>query len=292
MFAPRYFKNFICTADKCTHSCCIGWEIDIDEDTLAYYKSLPEPLGAKILRTVAENDEGAHFALTAEKRCKNLDKHGLCRIYKSLGHEGLCDICREHPRFYHISDREEAGLGAACEAAAALILASDGYADFVAVDGDGLLYDPSAEFNPRTERELLYGLLADKTLSLTARLAAITARYGAYSADRTVLDGLEYLDDTHRALFAQAMSTPTALSETHAEVCERFFAYLVYRHASPARSVEDFVRAVRLALFLLTLFTALIEKGLLSPIAAAVAVSEEIEYSEQNTQALLFAAMK
>ncbi len=73
MFAPRYFKNFVCTADKCTHSCCIGWEIDIDEDTLAYYKSLPEPLGAEILRTVAENDEGAHFALTAEKRCKNLD---------------------------------------------------------------------------------------------------------------------------------------------------------------------------------------------------------------------------
>ena len=37
---PSYYKNFRCIADKCPDNCCRGWEIDIDEDTLDYYKDL------------------------------------------------------------------------------------------------------------------------------------------------------------------------------------------------------------------------------------------------------------
>jgi hypothetical protein len=39
-FTPDYFNTFKCIADKCTHSCCIGWEIDVDEVTLDFYKSI------------------------------------------------------------------------------------------------------------------------------------------------------------------------------------------------------------------------------------------------------------
>ena len=34
---PRFFADFACIADKCTDSCCIGWEIDIDEETAKAY---------------------------------------------------------------------------------------------------------------------------------------------------------------------------------------------------------------------------------------------------------------
>ena len=34
---PNYYKKFKCIADKCKHNCCIGWEIDIDNDTLEFY---------------------------------------------------------------------------------------------------------------------------------------------------------------------------------------------------------------------------------------------------------------
>ena len=37
---PSYYKDFRCIASDCTENCCIGWEIDVDEDTLAYYKSI------------------------------------------------------------------------------------------------------------------------------------------------------------------------------------------------------------------------------------------------------------
>ena len=31
---PHYFKEFKCIGGKCEDSCCIGWDIDIDERTL------------------------------------------------------------------------------------------------------------------------------------------------------------------------------------------------------------------------------------------------------------------
>ena len=287
MFAPRYFTEFACIADKCTHSCCIGWEIDIDEDTLAYYQSLPAPLCNRILKTVQITADGACLSLDKDKRCKNLDKRGLCRIYKALGHEGLCDICREHPRFYHETDRVDVGLGAACEAAAALILASDAYADFICVDGDATTTETES-FNARLERETLYKILANRNLPLGERLSALSARYG--EARPLPFAKLEYLDESHRSLFLQA--TPvTKIPQDMEAICERFFAYLVYRHASPTKTLADFACAVRLALSLLPLFTSLIAKCGLSPILAAVTLSEEIEYSEDNT-ALLFAEMR
>ncbi len=288
MLAPRYFENFYCTADKCTHSCCIGWEIDIDESTLAYYKSLPAHIGERILKTVQFNADGACFQLTPDKRCKNLDKHGLCRIYQALGHEGLCDICREHPRFYHETDRAEAGLGAACMAAAALILSSDAYDEFICLDGDHTPIPLATDFHVGQERAALYKILSNRSRPLTERLADLTACYG--NAAPLPLDKLEYLEEAHRSLFLRAASADTPIPAELESTCERFLAYLVYRHASPTRYLIDFARAVRLSLALLSLFAALVTAEGLTPIAAAVALSEEIEYSEDNT-ALLLAAV-
>ena len=39
---PNYYEKFECIKGLCKHSCCIGWEIDIDEDTLLLYNSLVE----------------------------------------------------------------------------------------------------------------------------------------------------------------------------------------------------------------------------------------------------------
>ena len=101
MRAPKYYTAFRCLADACTHSCCVRWEIDVDEDTLSFYRSLGTPFGEEILRGIVAEDEGAHFALCPNGKCPNLDERGLCRIISTLGDGALCDICREHPRFYN-----------------------------------------------------------------------------------------------------------------------------------------------------------------------------------------------
>lgn len=38
---PHYFDSFVCTAGECRDNCCYGgWQIDLDEDTVEFYKSV------------------------------------------------------------------------------------------------------------------------------------------------------------------------------------------------------------------------------------------------------------
>ena len=45
---PDYFENFHCLAGACPHSCCIGWEVVVDDSTAARYREVPGPLGDKL----------------------------------------------------------------------------------------------------------------------------------------------------------------------------------------------------------------------------------------------------
>ena len=100
IFAPGYYKKFKCIAEACRHSCCIGWEIDVDADAVLRYRALCD---RNILESIDFSAEAPHFELRADGRCPHLDGRGLCRIICEHGEEYLCDICREHPRFYNFS---------------------------------------------------------------------------------------------------------------------------------------------------------------------------------------------
>ena len=120
VYAPCYYKNFKCIADKCVNNCCIGWEIDIDEETLDFYKK------SKDISNKISTVSSPHFILESNGRCPFLNKQNLCEIINKYGDEHLCQICRDHPRFYNFYDsRAEYGLGLVCEAATKLILESD-----------------------------------------------------------------------------------------------------------------------------------------------------------------------
>ena len=119
---PNYYKNFSCIADKCKHSCCIGWEIDIDKDTLEYYKGVEGEMG-ELLRSRISYDGDPHFCLSSGDRCPFLNEKNLCELILNLGEESLCYICSEHPRFKNeFGDRLEIGLGLCCEEAGRIIL--------------------------------------------------------------------------------------------------------------------------------------------------------------------------
>jgi lysine-N-methylase len=290
IFAPEYYQSFQCSAAACTHSCCVGWEIDVDEDTLARYDALEGALGAEIRRGISRSADAACFTLDAAERCPNLRADGLCRIICELGEGYLCDICREHPRFYHTAGgRLECGVGASCEAAAALILASDSYARLLPVCTCEGEENPS-EFDATVPRAALFAMLSDRKLPLSERLAQIAAHFAASlphaARVRESLLALEYLDEAHRALLSSTYTESPLRAGVEAE-CERFFAYLVYRHASPAQGAEGFAAAVGMAMLAERLFAALITQEGYTPVRAAVLLSEELEYSEENTAALL-----
>ena len=53
---PAYYKAFRCIGSDCTENCCIGWEIDVDEDSLAYYETVPGDFGERLRASIAPAD--------------------------------------------------------------------------------------------------------------------------------------------------------------------------------------------------------------------------------------------
>ena len=125
VFVPNIYPAFRCIAADCRHTCCVGWEIDVDEDALSRYRSVQGSLGARLAAGIDTTADPPCFRLTPDERCPFLNDRGLCDIITELGEGALCRICADHPRFRHVqSDRVELGLGLCCEAAGTLLLGS------------------------------------------------------------------------------------------------------------------------------------------------------------------------
>lgn len=106
------YKNFRCIAERCSDSCCIGWEIDIDPDTLRVYEKESGALGDKLKKNIKDGS----FVLTEDERCPFLQSDGLCELICRKGEGFLCEICREHPRYYeYCDDHLDMGIGLCCE---------------------------------------------------------------------------------------------------------------------------------------------------------------------------------
>lgn len=148
---PDFYAAFRCLAGGCRHSCCRGWEIDVDEAAYAYYLDLPGKTGEVIRASIETDADGAHFRLTPEERCPHLRADGLCEIICQLGEDALCDICALHPRFFTaLGEHEIQGLGLSCEAVCDLLLRSD--APLCLVDETGARHTVSALLNLSPER--------------------------------------------------------------------------------------------------------------------------------------------
>lgn len=121
MKMPVYCRDFSCIADKCQDNCCIGWEIDIDASSAEYYKTVGGSFGNKLKSNITAG-ENPSFILKGT-RCPFLNEKNLCEIIIKLGESKLCQICRDHPRYFEwFADAKEAGIGLSCEEAARLIV--------------------------------------------------------------------------------------------------------------------------------------------------------------------------
>ena len=297
LYAPRYYKDFACIAERCKHSCCVGWEIDVDGAALEKYALLKPTYGKEISDSI-DYTETPHFKLMADERCPHLDERGLCKIITALGEEYLCDICREHPRFYNDTlYGKEVGLGMACEEACRIILSSDAYADRIEI-GEAEGASLAAEFDAVAEREKIYGILQTFSLRYDEKRKKICEKYDVslslLTAEewRECLASLEYLDEAHRALFA-SFDPYVSVKEAHEKILDRAFAYFLYRHTAETGSMEEFRAALVFCLFCEKLVAYLIHATEAEReeeiVEAARTVSEEIEYSEDNPEELLFA---
>lgn len=118
---PDYYKKFKCLAGACPATCCAGWQIVIDEKSLAKYKKAKGSFGNRIRNSVNWKEET--FLQYEKKRCAFLNEENLCDMHIEAGTEMMCATCRNYPR--HIEEFEnerEITLSMSCPAVAAMIL--------------------------------------------------------------------------------------------------------------------------------------------------------------------------
>ncbi len=296
VIAPKYFSQFKCLASNCSHSCCIGWEIDVDDKTLSKYKNSKVSYARKICKSIDKKDT-PHFTLLPNGNCPHLDESGLCKIITNMGDDYLCDICREHPRFYNQTPYGlEVGLGLSCEEACRIILTSSNYVEMIEVDND----DAQAEkfdFNPIPFRNKMLEILAKQDLAYEDKLHTLSKEFDVSTqiiSDEDwveVLNSLEYLNDDHKNLFS-CYSSSTLATASRQSYLERALAYFVYRHVAKAQSTFEIKQYLGLCLFLEKLLSSILENqnvdNLKNIMAIAIIISEEIEYNEDNVAQILF----
>ncbi len=282
----NYYKSFHCLADKCRHSCCVGWEIYVDSGTLERYDELPVTEREEILSHIG--NDGC-ICLAEGERCPFLRGDGLCRIIADHGEQYTSQICREHPRFYHrAGDRVECGIGLSCEEAARVVLISDEYDSFFCQSGECCVADET-DYDTLSHREYIYSCINNEDFSSAINI--IKEKYSLSTLDLScdrwneALCGLEYLDPSHREVIRLCNITSEAEQGLYSK---RFFAYLIFRHLSVATSFDNLRARLGFCLLLLRLFNCMAGDGDVESAAlAARIISEEIEYSEDNTDALI-----
>ena len=300
LYAPKYYSEFKCIADKCRHSCCVGWEIDIDGETMQKYLSAQDfPANSYSVRIKDSIDmnETPHFRLCEGERCPHLRDDGLCKIILQSGEDFLCNICREHPRFYNDTSRgKEVGLGLCCEEACSIALRSDDYDKIIPI-GEEEGEDTPCKIDTVALRSYIYSILKNDAVTHSQKLQKIYNEFGVSPASmddntaRELIHSLEYMDDGNREMFCAYSSSADTPEELHKPL-ERALAYFVFRHCTEAQDETEYRAALGFCLFCERLLASVATAQGINTFDGfaelARIVSEELEYSEQNTADIKF----
>ena len=148
--------------------------MDVDETAATFYRNLEGPLGDRLRQVLKDTEDGTLMTIE-DGRCPMWRQDGLCRIQAELGHDALCQTCREFPRLRHdYGTFIEHGLELSCPEAARLILSMPH--DFEieeCVGGDIPEYDTETMDILLKSRETVLDFLDTTTLSPNLALAAL-----------------------------------------------------------------------------------------------------------------------
>ncbi|MFR2095670.1 flagellin lysine-N-methylase [Eubacterium sp.] len=174
---PTFYKTFKCIAGDCPDSCCQGWEVDADSDSLEYYKTLDNSLEIKKrIDSVLSKDEfdNTIFTLAQKKRCPFLNDENLCDMHIAIGGEHTPYTCRTFPRFiYDFGATREIGISFSCPVASDMMYNTESFDFETEVNSDlPTLNDIDAEkyFLLYKGRAEAYKIAKDKNKSIRERL--------------------------------------------------------------------------------------------------------------------------
>ncbi len=173
---PDYYKEFKCIADKCEDTCCAGWQIVIDKESLQKYKKIRGNFRKRMLKSV--NRFSGTFRQDKDKRCAFLNENNLCDLYLAQGEDGFCKTCREYPR--HTEEFEgvrEITLSLSCPEVARIVMNRKEPVHFISYEKDGEEefddFDPFLYSVLDDARKEMIRLLQDRSLTVSERTVLV-----------------------------------------------------------------------------------------------------------------------
>ncbi len=317
---PSFYDTFRCIASECTDNCCIGWEIDVDENTLDKYNNLQGDFGDKIRAKIVNSDDGSDcFELGCGDRCPFLNQNNLCDIIINCGEDYLCNICREHPRFYEwFPAVTECGLGLSCEEVCRFLL-QNGFCLVEENDGENVelidredIAESDTYIYLAAFRESLFDVLKKDALSMEDKIIKILEKTQNFTNTECKLKNVSNLLDEYsvtepidatwiayiNSLKEQvdSLSGNVDLLPEYNRNYSDLLAYILYRHL--IKAVYDGCIAERvcfaidsLRFIMLCDEKALAQNGKLTfknRVDNIKRWSKQVEYSEENTELLIF----
>lgn len=105
LLIPQYMQQFSCIGSSCEDSCCVGWRVNIDEETYKKYNRVREQELAPLLekkvtrnRSNASSQNYAKIKMNQNGSCTFLNEESLCQIQLKLGEDYLSNTCAIYPR--------------------------------------------------------------------------------------------------------------------------------------------------------------------------------------------------
>lgn len=168
---PHYYDKFNCIAEKCPDTCCAGWQIVIDDDTLEKYA------GVSDLENSIDWQEGCFKQYHG--RCAMLNDQNLCDLIINKGEEWLCDTCNRYPR--HIEEFDgvrEMSLSLSCPIAAEMMLQCEEPVSFLVEEDEESdpLEDEFEDFDfllftqLEDARVVLFSIVQNREISIEKRM--------------------------------------------------------------------------------------------------------------------------
>lgn len=261
---PIYYKDFKCIAGACPDSCCQGWEVDADSDSLKYYASLDKSLEIKQrIDSVLDKDEfdNTIFHLAPKKRCPFLNNENLCDMHIAIGGEHTPFTCRTFPRFiYDYGSTREIGISFSCPVASDMMYGLKGHLRFETEVTDELPQmndiDAMTYFTLIKARNLAFDLLEDDSVSIAQRLSQLLDlgvetqnQLGEYREGGDDIDFFDVFKNPEliNPEWQEKVANHTEKSITNAEYNENIAAYFVYKYFLQGVYDNDVLSKVKMA---------------------------------------------
>lgn len=261
---PTFYKDFKCIAGACPDSCCQGWEVDADNDSLEYYKTLNPSLEIKqrIDRVLSKDEfDNTIFALAPKKRCPFLNDENLCDMHIAIGGEHTPYTCRTFPRFiYDFGGTREIGVSFSCPVASDMMYNLDSF-DFedeitdelpTLNDIDGMTY-----YTLLKGRKRAYDIVKDKSLPINERLknlldyaVALQAELDDYSdGENTELSFFDVFDNPEliNPEWEKKVQNKIEKSVSNTQANENIAMYFLYKYFLQAVYDRDVLSKVKMA---------------------------------------------